>query len=130
MKWKPAYIQGHEVLVSTTKSKYRNVKVKYQDEKPFDSIKEFKYWLKIKIIEKANAGISNVRRQVTYELFPRTVLKDGCILSKTVYIADFVYYDHLKEEELIIDVKGTKTATFKRKAKWFFQRYKKHIICV
>ena len=130
MKWATGIIMGCKVLITISGGKYKNKKVKYGDEPIFDSIKEFSEWIKVKRVEQANAGISNVRRQVTYELFPRTTLEHGCIMPKTSYIADIVYWDDVKEGDIVVDVKGVKTQLFKRKAKWFFQRYKKNIVCI
>lgn len=87
-----------------TKLKYNNVKVE-QDGFKFDSKKEHKRYCELKIL--LNAGlIKDLRLQVPYELIPP---QNGGLRKelKTIYKADFVYYENGKE--VIEDTKGVKT---------------------
>lgn len=86
-------------------SKYGNKKVTVDGIK-FDSKKESKRWLELKLLEKAGE-IGGIKRQVAYNLAGR----DGPILTPTgrqmVYKADFVYIDWTKGGAKIVeDVKG------------------------
>lgn len=102
-------------------SKYRNVKVTYFGE-TFDSQKEAERWLYLRSLQK-RGKISNLKRQVKYELIPRA---PGVKLQALSYIADFVYD---KDGETIVeDVKGYKAGEayrlFTAKKKVMYFRYK------
>lgn len=82
----------------------------------FDSKKEYIRWNELRIMEKAGA-ISNLRRQVEFELIPtqrepdrigkRGGIHKGCVIEKQcVYISDFVY--EVKGSTVVEDVKGGK----------------------
>lgn len=114
--------------------KYGNKQI-HTNEGKFDSLFEYRYWELLK--ERQNKGeISDLRRQVEYELIPRQMkpvkaLKRGkeTIIERVAerpvkYIADFVYIDN--GEEVIVDTKGFKTAEYIIKRK--LMRYKGHPI--
>ena len=94
------------------KSKYSNVKVN-----GFDSKKEYRRFIELEKMEKIGL-ISNLRKQVTISIAPAfyhigTTDKSVCIQRELKYIADFVY---IKDgNEVIEDVKGYKTAVYKKK---------------
>lgn len=100
------------------KNKFNNKKVVTADG-VFDSTHEYQRWQYLKTLEKAGS-IRDLRRQVTYELIPAQNeyyarygkagqrLKDGkrCLEKACCYVADFVYYDCFKHEEVVEDAKG------------------------
>lgn len=103
--------------------KYNNVKMSVNGIGIFDSKKEYDRYLQLSIMQ--NAGIiSELRRQVSYELIPAQYetyerygkkgnrLKDGkrCIEKSLNYKADFVY--RKGGETVVEDVKGFKTKEY------------------
>ncbi len=110
-------------------SKYYNIKTKTLDGLVFDSYKEASRWEQLRLLERAGK-ISNLERQVTYELLPHQYesyerysktgkrLPDGkrLIERKVEYIADFVYTDE-KGERIVEDAKGIKTKDYILKRK-------------
>lgn len=73
----------------------------------FDSKKEAKRYLELKILEKAGA-IQDLRRQVPYVLINKSSY--GRAIK---YVADFVYYE---DDKLIVeDVKGVRTPVYRLK---------------
>lgn len=110
-------------------SKYHSKKVTHNGE-TFDSVKEWKRWEGLKLLEKAGA-IEDLKRQVKFVLipaqyepkwFPR-LQKMGngkCIERECAYVADFVYK---KDGETVVeDTKGfrTKDYVLKRKMMLYF----------
>ena len=104
-------------------NKYGNKKVVFDGE-VFDSKREMYRYMDLKFLERCGA-ISDLKRQVTYELIPvqrekstRVYQKgrkkgqpiEGKIIEKAVtYIADFVYTDIATGKEVVEDVKGMRT---------------------
>ena len=112
-------------------NKYRNVKLSVDGE-VFDSLKEFRRWRELKILEKAGE-ISELRRQVPFELLPvqrepdkigpRGGRKPGRVIEReAVYIADFVYKD-ADGREVIEDCKGMRTKDYILKRKLLLFRF-------
>ena len=100
-------------------SKYHNRKVEYYDPVrketiTFDSEKERNYYLILKDRER-RGEISQLSRQVPFEIQPDFVTPDGQKIRAIVYYADFVYYEGGRLH--IIDVKGYKTEIYKLKKK-------------
>lgn len=108
------------------KRKYYNIKTKTSDGLVFDSQKEAMRWEQLLLLQKAGE-ITNLQRQVTYELIPNQYetyeryskkdgkrLKDGTRLveRKVDYIADFVYTDVKTGENIVEDTKGVKTKDY------------------
>lgn len=101
-------------------SKYKNKPVFY-DGVWFDSQYERDYWIHLKR-EEADGRITNLRRQVPYELIPEVwgervkhlKTKDKVeryrIQQATHYYADFVYTD-ADGKEVVVDTKGEYTRT-------------------
>lgn len=112
-------------------NKYGNKKVEYQGE-VFDSKRECYRYMDLKLLESCGA-ISDLRRQVVYELIPAQREKstrvykkgrkkgqpiEGKIIEKAVtYVADFVYIDNATGKTIVEDCKGfyTKEYILKRK---------------
>lgn len=100
--------------------KFKNKKIDTPEGK-FDSKFEWEYWLELKERE-ARGEISDLKRQVSFELIPRqsamvevqlktkTKLKEVFYEHPVYYIADFVYTEN--GEQVIADTKGAKTADY------------------
>ena len=84
----------------------------------FDSAKEYRRFVQLKMMERAG-GIKNLRRQVPYELIPSQRIDGKVVEYPCKYIADFVYEENGKE--IVEDSKGEKTKDYiiKRKLMLF-----------
>ncbi len=112
------------------RSKYHNKPLDI-DGMHFDSRGEFERWQELRLLERAGE-ISNLRRQVAYELIPAQYeppttdskgrTKHGKLIErKCTYIADFAYQ---RGSNLIVeDYKGVETDAFKIKRKLMLLRY-------
>ena len=89
----------------------------------FDSKREADRYLVLKSMEEDGA-IEDLRRQVRYELVPAFDV-DGRHYRPVFYVADFVYVEDGKE--VVEDVKGMRTDTYRLKSKLFARRYGKVI---
>lgn len=89
----------------------------------FDSKREADRYLVLKSMEEDGA-IEDLRRQVRYELVPAFDV-DGKHYRPVFYVADFVYVKDGKE--VVEDVKGMRTDTYRLKSKLFARRYGKVI---
>lgn len=106
-----------------SKSKYGSKKVT-RDGQTFDSIKEYKRFCELRLLEKAGA-ITNLERQNPFELIPAQYhtfarygkngkrIKDGrkCLEKSVVYNADFVYIDTESGLQVVEDTKSEATRT-------------------
>lgn len=104
-------------------SKYKNKKTEIFGIK-FDSKKEAERYIHLKAKEK-NGEITGLKRQVRYELIPSQRINGKVVERKCDYVADFVYFDELKKETVVEDVKSkaTRTSTYIIKRKLMLQRY-------
>lgn len=96
----------------------------------FDSKKESKDWLQLKMLETTGC-ISNLQRQVTFELQPKFTNNQGINIRAINYVADFVYEKDGKT--YVQDSKGgkaTQTDVFKLKRKLFEYKYREYIFIV
>lgn len=103
-------------------SKYHNKKVE-DDGIVFDSKKEHARWLHLKALESMGL-ISDLQRQVSFELQPKFTSNKGEHIRAICYVADFVYTKDNKK--IVEDVKGgtaTQTDVFKLKRKLFLYKY-------
>lgn len=91
------------------RSKYGNRKVT-ADGMTFDSKAELSRWNLLRLMERAGE-ISGLRRQVRFPLF------GAGNVHICDYIADFVYHRGTAESQVVEDVKGVLTETFRVKAK-------------
>ena len=107
-------------------NKYGNKKVVIDGE-VFDSKREYYRYMELKLLEKCGA-ISDLKRQVTYELIPvqrekstRVYQKgrkkgqsiEGKVIEKAVtYIADFTYTDVATGQTVVEDAKGMRTKDY------------------
>lgn len=76
----------------------------------FDSKKEFIRWCELRILERSGS-ISDLKRQVKYELIPKQVGERAC-----TYVADFVYIDS-DGNKVVEDTKGVRTDAYRIKRK-------------
>lgn len=98
-------------------NKYSNIKTITADGIKHDSRKEAKRWVELNLLQRAGE-ISDLRRQVKYELIPK---QEG--ERAVTYIADFVYTDKRTGDIVVEDCKGFKTDVYKLKRKLFQWRY-------
>lgn len=96
-------------------AKYGNTKVEV-DGMPFDSKREAARWQELRLLERAGE-ISDLRRQVRYELVPKLPGE-----RPVDYIADFVYRDK-NGNEVVEDVKGVRTPAYVIKRKLMLWRH-------
>lgn len=97
------------------RGKYGNEKCAI-DGMAFDSKAERKRWAELRLLLKAGY-VSNVRRQVPFELIPAQRLANGRVLRACSYVADFVYRDERIGREVFEDVKGAVTPEYRIKRK-------------
>ena len=86
----------------------------------FDSRKEAKRYRELKLLQQAGE-ISKLRLQPEFELIPR-YQKGGHTIRRTVYRADFEYYDQAGRR-IVEDVKGFKTDVYRLKKKLLEYKY-------
>lgn len=97
------------------KSKYGNQKVTTETGLTFDSKAEYRRWCELGVLLRAKE-ITDLQRQVPFELVPAQVSPDGTRLQPIRYIADFTYRD--KTGALVVeDPKGASTAEWVLKKK-------------
>lgn len=89
-----------------TLSKYRNRKVTTEDG-TFDSQREYKHWMELKIRERAGE-ISRLERQKEF-----VIEHNGVRITK--YVADFIYFEN--GQRVVADSKGFRTDVYRLKAK-------------
>lgn len=88
----------------------------------FDSKKEATRYQELKLLERAGK-IKDLKLQQEYELIPK-FKKNNKTYRKTIYKADFSYFDIEANKYIVEDVKGFKTDVYKLKKKLFEYRYK------
>ena len=92
----------------TMQSKYKNRKLTIDGE-VFDSLKEYRRYRELAMLQRAGQ-ISDLKRQVKYELIPSQRI-DGKVVEKScAYIADFVYREN--GETVVEDTKGFRTKDY------------------
>lgn len=107
-------------------SKYQNKKVVVGGQ-VYDSILEYRRGQQLMLLQRAGE-ISNLRRQVSYELIPTQREKSTRVYQKgpkkgqpvpgkvieqaTDYVADYVYTDNKTGEEVVEDTKGVRTKDY------------------
>lgn len=91
-------------------SKYHSRKIT-RDGEVFDSVKEYRRWCELKLLERAGK-IVNLKRQLKFELIPSQKV-DGKVVERPCnYIADFYYTDTETWQTVIEDTKGFKTKDY------------------
>lgn len=87
----------------------------------FDSKREAARYQELKLLERAGK-IKDLKLQQEYELIPK-FKKNNKTYRKTIYKADFSYFDTETDKYIVEDVKGFKTDVYKLKKKLFEYRY-------
>lgn len=107
--------------------KYHNRKMKIENIM-FDSQKEAQRYCELKLLEK-KGEISQLQRQVPFELIPAEVGANKRKLRAIVYFADFVYLTKKNgvPQKHIEDVKGVKTAVYRLKKRLMWHLYRINI---
>lgn len=91
--------------------KYHNKKI-VCDGEVFDSKKEYRRWIELKLLERSGK-ISDLSRQVKYVLIPSQKDDIGKVIEREVsYMADFVYFDSEANKEVVEDTKGVRTKDY------------------
>lgn len=98
-------------------NKYRNKKV-ICDGFKFDSKREAKRWIELKLLERANK-ITELERQKRFELQPSYTNSNNEHIRAITYIADYYYFDKKRGKYVVEDVKGVRTEAYKLKKKIF-----------
>jgi hypothetical protein len=93
--------------------KYGNRKVSVDGYK-FDSVREAQRYIDLSLMQRAGV-ISDLRRQVPFELVPKQKDSRGRVIREIRYIADFVYTENGKT--VVEDAKGYKTKEYELKKK-------------
>ena len=107
-----------------SRSKYQNKKI-VRDGITFDSMKEYRRWVELSLLQRAGT-IQELERQVKFQLLPAQYEKsDGkkrgkCLERAVNYVADFVYIED--GVKVVEDTKGFKTKDYilKRKMMLYF----------
>ena len=89
-------------------NKYKSRKVTV-DGLVFDSRKEYIRWCELVLLQKAGQ-ITELKRQVKYELIPSQKVGGKVAERACTYVADFVYTDNGKT--IVEDTKGYKTKDY------------------
>ena len=92
----------------------------------FDSLKEASRYHELKLLQRAGI-IYDLKLQPEFELIP-AFRKNGKTYRRTVYRADFSYFDKVNDTKVIEDVKGVRTAVYKLKKKLFEYKYPEYEI--
>lgn len=89
-------------------SKYHSRKIT-RDGITFDSVKEYKRWVELSLLERAGR-VTDLQRQVKFELIPSQRI-DGKVAERAChYIADFVYM--ADGHRVVEDTKGFRTPDY------------------
>ena len=118
-------------------NKYKNKKIVRNGE-TFDSLKEYRRYIELSLLEKAGT-IQGLKRQVVYDLLPAQYeqvsmadyikskgrkARGKCLERAVKYVADFVYTEN--GETVVEDTKGVRTKDYiiKRKMLLYFHGIK------
>lgn len=77
----------------------------------FDSKLEAKRYYELKLLQKSGE-ISDLQRQVKYELLPSQRRNTKVVERPVTYVADFVYTLNSSGETIVEDTKGVKTKDY------------------
>jgi hypothetical protein len=137
---------AHSSLLSINNTRRRRKISKYQNKKVliggqvYDSILEYRRGQQLMLLQRAGE-ISNLRRQVSYELIPAQREKSTRVYKKgpkkglpvpgkvieqaTEYVADYVYTDNKTGDTIVEDTKSkpTRTKDYVIKRKLMLWRY-------
>lgn len=100
-------------------TKFGNRKV-VTDDGTFDSQGEMARWRELQLEERAGR-ITDLERQVAYELLPRLQMPGQRTEQRIVLWVDFEYQEHGRT--IVEDFKGVETPTWRLKRRLFLHRY-------
>ena len=100
-------------------SKYKNKKVVVGGI-TFDSRKEANRWRELVLLERAGR-ITDLQRQVRYELIPSQKINGKVVERACFYVADFVYTQD--GQQIVEDTKGFRTPEYIIKRKLLLHKY-------
>ena len=89
-------------------NKYNN-RVVQRDGMTFDSVKEYRRYCELALLERAGQ-ITDLKRQVKFELIPTQRIDGKVVEYPCSYVADFVYMENGKQ--VVEDTKGVKTKDY------------------
>ena len=95
-------------MVTPCRSKYHSKKV-IKDGESFDSVKEYRRWCELKLLERAGQ-INGLERQKQFELIPSQRMGGKVVERACNYIADFTYWQD--NRFVVEDTKGFKTKEY------------------
>ena len=95
------------------RNKYHNRKVT-RDGETFDSVKEYRRFCELRLLERAGA-VTDLRRQVKFELIPAQRVDDKVVERACSYVADFTYMEN--GQQVVEDAKGMRTQEYRLKRK-------------
>lgn len=115
-------------LPAASRRKYRNQPVEIDGER-FDSQREARRWRVLQLLAKAGE-ITELRRQVAFELVPSQHDAAGRAVRPVRYVADFVYRTKAESgDQLVVeDAKGVRTADYAIKSKLMLWRHGINVI--
>lgn len=96
-------------MMAACRSKYHNKKIT-RDGEDFDSIKEYRRFCELALLEKAGQ-VKDLKRQVKFELIPSQRIDGKVVERPCSYVADFVY-ENEKGRVVVEDTKGMKTKDY------------------
>lgn len=102
-------------------NKYHNTKIIYNGIK-FDSKKEMQRYKDLELLESTDY-ICSLELQKKFLLQEGYTNAEGKKKRPIYYIADFYYFDLLKDKWVVEDVKGVRTDVYKLKKKLFEYKY-------
>lgn len=92
-------------------NKYHSKRITIDGEQ-FDSVKEYRRWCELKLMQKAGM-IRDLKRQVKFVLIPMQRDEKGkCLERECAYFADFTYRDVKTGRFIVEDTKGVKTKDY------------------
>lgn len=94
-------------------AKYHSRKVT-RDGMTFDSVKEYKRYCELSLLEKAGM-VTDLERQVKFELIPSQKIDGKVVERPCSYVADFVYMEN--GQKVVEDTKGFRTKDYVIKRK-------------
>lgn len=102
----PRRLASPQIAARATPSKFNNKKV-VTDEGTFDSQREHRHWMELKVRERAGE-ISHLQRQQDF-----VIEHNGVVITR--YRADFIFFED--GQRVVADSKGFRTDTYRLKAK-------------
>ena len=106
-------------------SKYGNRKTVASDGTVCDSKREALRLNQLLLMERAGV-IKDLQRQVKFVLIPKQLCSGKVVERECSYIADFVYWENVKDDlwvKVVEDAKGCKTEVYKIKKKLMLKEY-------